>query len=98
MVRSRTWPGPGVGGAYSSRRKSDDFGSPCGREARTMRLADCDMGFPPGLLLSRQYEKQSLGANPNAVIPGRSAGPTRNLEILRFAPRNEENLSYAPPG
>src|SRR5713101_7269156 len=43
MVRSRTWPSPGVGNVYSSTRKSDALGSPTGRETRTTRFADCDM-------------------------------------------------------
>src|ERR1700722_1644813 len=43
MVRSRTWPAPGEGGAYSSMRKSDALGSPTGREARTTRFACGDM-------------------------------------------------------
>src|SRR4051812_37729258 len=51
MVRSRTWPSPGVGAEYSSRRKSDGLGSPTGREARTMRFADWDMAGSSELLL-----------------------------------------------
>src|ERR1700722_12151252 len=42
MVRSRTWPSPGEGGAYSSTRKSDALGSPTGRETRTTRFAGWD--------------------------------------------------------
>src|ERR1700761_9160009 len=38
MVRSRTWPSPGEGSAYSSIRKSDAFGSPTGRETRMTRF------------------------------------------------------------
>ena len=34
----------GVGIAHSSMRKSDAFGSPTGRETRTTRFADWDMG------------------------------------------------------
>src|ERR1700691_1530246 len=43
MVRSKTWPSPGEGGAYSSIRKSDALGSPTGRETRTTRFACWDM-------------------------------------------------------
>src|ERR1043166_6286795 len=43
MVRSRTSPAPGTGTSACSMRTSDAFGSPTGREARTMRLADCGM-------------------------------------------------------
>src|SRR4051812_47787432 len=43
MVRSRTSPAPGAGTSACSIRKSDGFGSPTGREARTTRFADCGM-------------------------------------------------------
>src|SRR5437588_12833858 len=43
MVRSSTSPAPGTGTSWVSIRKSDGFGSPTGREARTTRLADCGM-------------------------------------------------------
>src|SRR5215210_4047666 len=54
MVRNSTCLGPGCGTANSSRRKSDGFGSPTGREASTMRRAVSGMGGlrlippPPG--------------------------------------------------
>src|SRR5215469_14503862 len=38
IVRSNTCPLPGAGTGYSSMRKSDAFGSPTGRDARTIRL------------------------------------------------------------
>src|SRR3979411_1644833 len=57
MVRSRTWPSPGVGAAYSSMRKSEAFGSPTGRETRTTRFADWDMVFPPGFFAFRHCER-----------------------------------------
>src|SRR4051794_36280846 len=45
MVRSNTSPSPGVGGAYSSTRKSDALGSPTGRGTGTTRFAAWDILF-----------------------------------------------------
>src|SRR4051812_34649649 len=73
MVRSKTSPAPGVGTGQSSMRKSEGFGSPLGRAARTMRLP-WDMGAPLVflLLVVVRHCERSEGATPaEAVIPGR---------------------------
>src|SRR5450432_1574935 len=77
MVRSRTWPSPGVGSAQSSRRKSDGFGSPTGRETRTTRFADWAMAVSSGFLLFviASAAKQSIVAT--------------NGLLRRLAPRND---------
>src|SRR6266545_4338426 len=62
MVRSRTWPPPGVGTAQSSIRKSDALGSPTGREARTMRFADWDMVVSSDFIAFRHCERSDLSA------------------------------------
>src|SRR5450432_4445462 len=72
MVRSRTWPSPGAGAAYSSIRKSEAFGSPTGRETRMTRFADWDMVFPPGILLFviASVAKQSiLAKRKDGLLP-----------------------------
>src|SRR5256885_10664081 len=61
MVRRRTSPAPGVGTGQSSRRKSEGFGSPTGREARTMRLP-WDMMVPPNVIVLRHRERSDLSA------------------------------------
>src|SRR5947208_2868881 len=66
MVRSRTSPAPGVGTSASSIRKSDGFGSPTGREARTTRLADCDMVVPSSLASGECRTTSSLG--PTRIV------------------------------
>src|ERR1700722_4273216 len=71
MVRSRTWPSPGAGGAQSSTRKSDALGSPTGRETRTTRLACCDMVISSDCLNFDDPSSSLRGANGS----GLSAGP-----------------------
>src|SRR5947199_10425270 len=59
MVRSSTSPALGAGSSVSSMRKSDGFGSPAGREARTTRLADCGMMVSSVLSFCRHCEERS---------------------------------------
>src|SRR6267154_388645 len=86
MVRNSTSPGPGTGAVYSSMRKSEALGSPTGREARTTRLADWDMMFPPGFsfFVIASEAKQSILAKGKMDCFGRSA------------PRNDGSSVCAP--
>src|SRR5260221_6339401 len=81
MVRSRTWPSPGVGAEYSSTRKSDALGSPTGRDASTMRFADWDMVVPPVVVFCHSERSD------DAVIPGRCKASNPESRDSGFASR-----------
>ena len=85
MVRSRTSPGPGVGVAYSSIRKSVGFGSPTGRETRTTRFADWDMAGSSGIFVFRHCERSE--AMTIAILARKGKMDC----FVANAPRNDEH-------